>query len=166
MTDLTNFGSLFQRNVKGRKFFNDEAETVLFESGDDMVIGCKAASKVIYIGTTQGSGHSAAVVVQGPTAATRTAVTATPFSVLASHSLLGVTYTATAATTLNLPQISGLQTAQKFTIVDEGGNASTNNITVSAYAGDTIIGNSTYVISTDYSSITLYNNGGTGWFIM
>lgn len=55
---------------------------------------------------------------------------------------------------------------QTFYVVDESGNASTNNITISCQVGDTINGSATKVMTTDYTSIQIYSDGGTSYHIM
>jgi hypothetical protein len=63
--------------------------------------------------------------------------------------------------TLDLPEISSLYGSgyKKYFVIDEGGNARTNNITINRVDSDTINDNTSYVISTNYTSISLYNNG-------
>jgi len=73
--------------------------------------------------------------------------------------------------TLRLPSISDLNTSnnyKKYIVVDEGGNASNNNITIVASSEDTIIGLSQpngVVINQNYNSLSIYSNGSNGWFI-
>jgi hypothetical protein len=84
--------------------------------------------------------------------------TATPISyqVLNSDAIIGVTSTA-AARTITMPA-SSLVTGQVWTIKDESGGASVNNITVSGN-GKNIDDAATYPISTNYGSVSLYYNG-------
>jgi hypothetical protein len=51
-------------------------------------------------------------------------------------------------------------------VVDEGGNASVNNITINPFSGDTIFSGTNFVLNTSYGSIALYSNGETPgkWF--
>ena len=79
--------------------------------------------------------------------------------------LIGVGYTTTGIVSINLPAINSLTTTKSYTIVDEGGNANTNNITINTNGLDTIIGNSNIVLSENYNAVTIYHNGVSKWFI-
>lgn len=95
---------------------------------------------------------------------THTIVNTATYTILATDKFLGVTRTTTGACTITLPQISTVGQIIYY-ITDEGGNASVNNITINRAAADTISGNTSVTITQDFNSISLYNNGGTGWFI-
>lgn len=86
------------------------------------------------------------------------------YTVLSSDEFIGVAYSATGTTTVSLPQISSIG-LKRYYITDTGGNASMNNITIDTTGGDTIIGNTSVIVSGNYDSISLYNDGLTGWFI-
>lgn len=106
------------------------------------------------------------IQVQATTTYDRYAVNSSTYTILESDDILGVTYTATGACTVTLPQISGLTNSKKkYVITDEGGNAGTNNITIATTGGDTILGNSTYVINNNYTSISLYSDTVSNWVI-
>lgn len=98
---------------------------------------------------------------------TRTEVNAASYAVTGSDQILAVLYTTTGTVAINLPQIASLPGTKKkkYTIVDEGGNATINNITINAFAGDTIIGVSNFILQSNYNSVTIYNNTVSGWFI-
>jgi hypothetical protein len=82
----------------------------------------------------------------------RTAISANSYNIIPTDDIVGVTYTATEAVELILPDPTNTETQNKrFCVVDEGGNAGTNNITVSQNASENIIGNSSVVISGDYN---------------
>jgi len=52
------------------------------------------------------------------------------------------------------------QTQDRTVIIkDSGGNAGINNITIDIEGSETIDGNSTFVIDSNYGSITLYCDG-------
>lgn len=61
-----------------------------------------------------------------------------------------------------LPAASGRQSP--ISVVDISGNATTHNITVTALGSDKIIGASTFVITQDWQSITLYPYV-SGWYL-
>jgi len=52
-----------------------------------------------------------------------------------------------------------LQEGRVFTVKDESGQASTFNIIISTEGSETIDGNDTYIISTNYGAVNLYSNG-------
>lgn len=102
----------------------------------------------------------------------RTEVTATPYAASATaDELLGVTATATTAVTINLPAVNSVPNPGRqkaYTIVDEGGNAGTNPITVAADTADSVLGQASVTIDVDYGSMRFYSvaiNGTHGrWF--
>lgn len=75
--------------------------------------------------------------------------------------------TAVGPQTINLP--SSLQDGQTYVVSDSKGNAAVNNITILPSSGGTINGASSYVISTNFGSVTLFYAGvdmGTNeWYI-
>lgn len=77
--------------------------------------------------------------------------------------LIGVRNTG-APVTVNLLAIAELPAGDTITIKDESGGAATNNITVTP-ASETIDGNATHVISTNFGYVTLYSDG-TDYFII
>jgi hypothetical protein len=71
--------------------------------------------------------------------------------------------------TINLPGISSLAhgvTFKIYTIVDEGGNASNNNINIVPDLPDNVLGGSYFQLKQDFNSARFYHNGENGWFIM
>ena len=94
----------------------------------------------------------------------RTAVGATPYAPTEAVSgILGVTLAGTV--TINLPAISGFTNPQRvvYKIVDERGTALTGNITINGNGAEVINGAASHVITDNYGSIILYNDG-TNWF--
>jgi hypothetical protein len=73
--------------------------------------------------------------------------------------------TIAAASTVTLPVASTLQSGQSFVIKDEGGNAQTYNIKITASAADLIDGESEIYIESPYGAINLYTNGADKFFI-
>ena len=92
-----------------------------------------------------------------------TTVAAASYTVLGSDKIIHVTYTPTGTVALTLP--TALMNAAQLPIVvkDAGGNAGANNITIATGGAETIDGGATYVISTNYDTITLYSDG-SNWF--
>ena len=88
-----------------------------------------------------------------------TTVNAALYDLLATDYILNITYTATGAvTSLTLPTAQTVE-GRIITIKDAGGLAGTNNITIDTEAAQTIDGAATYVITVNYSDITLYCDG-------
>ena len=108
-----------------------------------------------------------AIQIASTTTYDRIEITSATYTILESDDIIGVTYTITGAVTVTLPQISGLadDKKKKFVIVDEGGNASNNNITIATTGGDTVNGNSNYVINGSYTSISVYSDTVSNWVI-
>ena len=76
---------------------------------------------------------------------------------------VGVKYTPTGAVTITLA--TAMVTAGRcIYIIDEGGNAGTNNITITTEGGELIKGNETNTISDNYGRRQLYSDG-TDWYI-
>ena len=90
------------------------------------------------------------------------AVEAATYSLLATDYILAVNYTTTGAVAITIPTdqcVSG----RIIEIKDSGGNASTNNITITPQA-ETIDGDATSIISTNYNSVSLYSDG-SNWYV-
>lgn len=92
----------------------------------------------------------------------RTVINSGTYTILTTDHIVAVTYTSTGAVTLTLPPATN---SIRILIVDEGGNAGTNNITVNPDGSDTIIGESSVIINGDHNSLSLYSNGSNQWFI-
>lgn len=73
------------------------------------------------------------------------------------YCVAGLTYTTAANGNQSL--------SAAYTIKDGGGNAATNNITITAKSGDTIDGASTKVISTNFSAFDVYCSTSTKWLL-
>lgn len=86
-----------------------------------------------------------------------------PYSISSNNYLIGC-QTSTGAITVILPAASGV-TNQVFYIVDETGNAPTNNITISTTDSETINGDTSKIIAGQYTSLKIYSNG-TNYNIM
>lgn len=89
-----------------------------------------------------------------------TNVTTTPFNVLLGDYLLAVNLAAPSSIVLPI----GAPIGTVFIVKDTSGDASTNNITITA-PGSTIDGAATYVINIDYASVTLVQTS-TEWSVV
>jgi hypothetical protein len=92
-----------------------------------------------------------------------TTVNAATYSTLTTDFILHVTYTATGTVAITLPTAQ-VEDGRILVVKDAGGNAGTNNITISTQGSETIDGSATATINSDYSAINLYSNG-TNWYI-
>lgn len=61
--------------------------------------------------------------------------------------------------TETLPDTSGLTTNQIFVVVDESGNAGTDNITIATFGAETISGQATAIINVNYGAYRFFWNG-------
>jgi len=93
-----------------------------------------------------------------------TRVTGSAYTILNTDYRIGVRYSLTGSCTLQLPDISTYG-ERELRIKDEEGDADTNNIIVSASAGDLIDGSSTLILDRNYIAISLYNDGISNWYI-
>lgn len=66
---------------------------------------------------------------------------------------------------ITLPVATQMLDGQTIIIKDEGGNAASNNITISGSASDTIDGQNTVILESPFASIQLYCNGENKFFI-
>lgn len=93
---------------------------------------------------------------------TRTEVNSNNYTLTTNDDIVSVLYTPTGPVNLTLPKIDG---KKQYTIVDEGGNAGNNSITISANVLDTIIGQNSYIINSNYNAVKIYNNETNSWFV-
>jgi len=91
----------------------------------------------------------------------------TNYNIQTTDSLIGVTGYSTAIT-LTLPLASSSFTHNFLYIIDEGGNAAANNITVAVNnpATERIVGQTGAIMNANYQSLTVYSSGVTSWFIV
>lgn len=68
--------------------------------------------------------------------------------------------------TVTLPAANLVQSGKRYFIKDEGGAATTNNISIAVTGGDTIDGQASESLVVNYESITLVCNGANKWFIV
>lgn len=137
--------------------------------------GSGAGSISTYAATTPATGQvltatsSTVANWQSPSVYTRTVVAGASYNILSTDDIIAVTATdpggSNVASTVTLPLISSLTTPKRFIVVDEGGGASVNNITISASVPNLIIGETSLVLQNDYNSISLYHDSGNKWFV-
>jgi hypothetical protein len=92
----------------------------------------------------------------------RTAVSTTPYAVLAADFILGVD--TTAAITINLMSAATVGAGKILIVKDETGNATAENITIAAAGAETIDGAGSITIAADRGYRALYSDG-TNWQI-
>jgi len=147
-------------------------KTIISSNGVELISTANIKIHSINYPSTDGSlsnvistnGAGALSINSLPTLYTRTVISTATYTVLVSDDIIAVTHTA-GAKTITLPLISTTGYL-KIHVVDEAGDAVTNNITISATSTDTINGASSALLNTDYSSMTLYNNNAGKWFIL
>lgn len=93
-----------------------------------------------------------------------TTVNAATYDLLTTDFIVHVTYTSTASvTSLTLPSAQTVA-GRVFVVKDAGFNSSIKSITIDTEGSETIDGSTTYVISSDGASVSLYSDG-SNWFI-
>ncbi len=116
-------------------------------------------------GMTGMTGITGPIGPTGPTILTRTVINTSTYTLASTDVLAAVTYTTTGNCTLTLPVANTLSSGKSFYIVDEGGNALQNNITVNTDGGDTLNGDTGLILNQNYESIGIYTDATTSWFI-
>lgn len=101
-------------------------------------------------------------MTEGLISSARTAATASVTVTATDVTLIRCSYTATGAVAVALPALSGVTDGKVIVIMDTGGNASINNITITPNGANTIIGDATYTISGNDESVYLVANPATG----
>lgn len=117
----------------------------------------KFAHTLITEASSSGGGGGGGDVSYGRTNVTTHTTSST------SSKILGVN--ATASLEIRLPAASGYSAGQYFTVKDEGGNASSNNIIVKTTGADTIDGVSSIRLESPYAAVNIYSNGTNKFFI-
>lgn len=84
-----------------------------------------------------------------------------------AHDYVISVVTSTYGSTVNLPTTSnnGMEAERMYYICDQSGSASTNNITIDPGSGN-ISGQSTWVISTDYSCVSVVYVTTNVWHVI
>ena len=86
------------------------------------------------------------------------------YTVTKNDSLIGCDTTG-GAFTITLPLANTFQPGQYVNIKDEGGSASSNNITVDTTSSQTIDGETEITINGNYDNVSIYSDGNSSWFI-
>lgn len=96
-----------------------------------------------------------------------TTVSTATFQVGDEHLELWVTRTSAGTCAIALPASGADYAGRKITIIDAGGGAGTYNITITPNGSEKINGESTFVISANYNSVTLTCSGSAsiGWYV-
>jgi hypothetical protein len=113
--------------------------------------------------TTTSDLYCADLITTGGMSINRVAKTA-DYTITSSDYLIGCDSSG-GVITITLPTASTVSN-RLFYIVDETGSAATYNITITTQTNDKINGSDSYVINTNYTSINLYSDGGTGYHII
>lgn len=93
-----------------------------------------------------------------------TDLNAATYDILASDVVINVLHTTVAAVTNIKLMTAQVVKGRIFTIKDAGGNAGTNNITITTEGAETIDGAATFVINSNYGAVNIYCDG-TNYFI-
>jgi hypothetical protein len=89
----------------------------------------------------------------------------TDYTVTTSDYFIGVT-TVGGAVTITLPAASATNDGQEWVIKDEGGNAGTNNITITgSHNSNTIDGEVSALINSERGAINIYSDGVSNYYI-
>jgi len=84
-------------------------------------------------------------------------VNTSTYTISYNDEIISVSYTTTGTVTITLPD-SLAKAGNRFLIIDVGGNASVNNITINTNT-KTINGSTSYVISTNYGFVEIISDG-------
>jgi hypothetical protein len=120
----------------------------------------------INIGSTATPTHPLTVIgashLSGGLIHKRTAIT-NDYSIVLTDYYLGVDTTSNTVQ-LTIPAASTTTEGQTFVVKDEGGNVSSNAITIIRSDSDTIDGETSAAIESPYGALSLYTDG-SNWFI-
>ena len=113
-----------------------------------------------------------AVDVENKTTKIKTGLTYNRVSVVSDYAVLKSDYyigintaSPSAIITASLPNANTLNDGQTFVFKDEGGSSNTYNIVISASSGQTIDNQNKVILESPYSSLTIYSDGASKFFI-
>lgn len=70
-----------------------------------------------------------------------------------------------ASRNITLPSAASVSAGRIYIVKDSSGLSNTNNITITASGADTVDGQSTQTLNTNYGSLTLVTDGSSNWYI-
>lgn len=114
---------------------------------DDVLAISGTASNLVKVTGTYEDGSEGAVTITNAES---------PYSITSNDKYLGVN-TSSGAVTITLLAIANAP-VRPITITDESGNAATNTITIDGNGGETINGETTFVLNQNYNSLTIRPN--------
>ncbi len=134
----------------------------------ELSVNTAATTSSIQVGAASAPSHTLSVAgasfLSGAVVHKRHATTAN-YIITVSDYYVGVD-TASDVVLLNLPTASAAAEGQTFIIKDEGGNANSNNITISSSGNaDRIDGQKFIVLESPHASVQLYCDGATKYYI-
>jgi len=113
-----------------------------------------------------------AVDVENKTTKIKTGLTYNRVSVVSDYTVLKSDYyigintaSPSAIITASLPSANTLNDGQTFVFKDEGGSSNAYNIVISASSGQTIDNQNKVILESPYSSLTIYSDGASKFFI-
>jgi hypothetical protein len=108
---------------------------------------------------------SSVLVVGAGLSHKRTRVTGT-YSIVTTDYYVGIDTSANEnSITASLPSANLLHDGQTYILKDEGGEANSKNVLISASAGNTIDGSNTVILESPYASIQLYCDGSNKFYV-
>jgi hypothetical protein len=135
----------------------ESTSAILFADSTNSGVPAYRLSNGIYYSLEQ-------VATPGPS---RVEVNTPTYTLTGLDRIVAVLYTQTGSPTLTLPLASSVSSSSSpafVNIVDEGGNASENAITIVPSGGDRISGSTSVTLHVSHSALSLYANGAN-WYI-
>lgn len=175
ITSTRTITNIVSGNIGGVTFASNTIATGMANS--DLIINPNGTGDVIIQGqtfpasdgtadqilSTDGSGN---LSWTDASSLTVTTVSNNNKNVTADDQNLLVTATASGGGTVNINLEAASDGIKLLRVKDSGGNAATKNIDINADGSDTIDGNATVTINTDYGSYTLLSDGVNTWNIV
>lgn len=145
-TAVNGFNSLSPLTTKGDVVVHNGTNNVRLPVGSD--------GQALYADSTQSSGLRWGTSSTNITVLPFARVNSATYTMLSTDVIMSVLITASSACAITL--LTSPSDGRIAVIDDAGGNSAANNITLYAGSGDTIMGSSSYVISTNNKSVSLY----------